>query len=181
MAVPEDVLVQRARAAYERGRVRASLPTLALVAPMVALSVAVCGRAFLSLSCGALLAAVVVAALWRGQDLARGARVGLVAGTGALLLPMATCLHLCAGGVCLMAPSACIAAGVLGGAAVGLLARRGGGGEPFSGASLAAALAVAGLAGSLGCVIAGLGGLVGMGAGMAAAVAPVIWWPSRPA
>jgi hypothetical protein len=42
-------------------------------------------------------------------------------------------------------------------------------------------VAVALLAGSLGCVIAGLGGVLGMGAGMAVAVAPIVWWPSRAA
>src|SRR5438477_4389169 len=124
MAVPEAVLAGRARGAYERGRVLSALPTVALVVPLVALSVAVCGRAAASLSLGALLGGVLMAALWRGQDLARGARTGLAAGAGALLLPMATCFHLCAGGVCLLAPSACVGAGLTAGAAIGLLARQ---------------------------------------------------------
>jgi hypothetical protein len=180
MAVPETVLAGRARAAYERGRLLSALPTVALVAPMVGLSLAVCGRVAASLSAGVLLSAVLAAALWRGQDVARGARAGLAAGAAALLLPMATCLHLCAGGVCLMAPSACIGAGALGGAAIGLLARRRAS-ESLLGGYLASGLAVAALAGSLGCVIAGLGGVLGMSAGMAAAVAPIVWWPSRAA
>lgn len=181
MAVPESVLAERARSAFERGRLRAALPTVALVAPMVALSIVVCGRDVASLSCGALLAAALLAALWRGEELARGARAGLAAGAGALLLPMATCFHLCAGGVCLMAPSVCVAAGMLGGAAIGRLARRRAAVEPRTGAYVGAALLIAALAGSLGCVIAGVGGVLGMSAGMAAAIGPVLWWPRRAA
>jgi len=181
MGVPDRVLAERARAAYERGRLQATLPTVALVLPLAALSIAICGRALASATGGALLAAVLLGALWRGQELARGARAGLAAGAGAVVLPMATCFHLCAGGVCLMAPSACIASGLVGGAVVGLLARRRAATEPHTGAYLGAAVVVAALAASLGCLIAGLGGVVGMTAAMSATVAPVVLWPSRAA
>jgi hypothetical protein len=181
MAVPESLLGGRARASYERGRLRAALPTVALVVPMVALSIVVCGRDVASLVCGTLLAAALLFARWRGQAMAGGAHAGLAAGAGALLLPMATCFHLCAGGVCLMAPSACVASGLLGGAALGVLARRRAEAEPRTGAYLGAAVVVAALAASLGCLIAGIGGVVGMTAAMAATVAPVVWWPRRAA
>ncbi|HEV7502268.1 MAG TPA: hypothetical protein VGQ33_19770, partial [Vicinamibacteria bacterium] len=162
-------------------RVRAALPTVALVAPMVAVSIVVCGRGGASLTCGGLLAVTLLAALWRGQEFARGARAGLAAGAGALLLPLATCFHLCAGGVCLIAPSACVASGVLGGAVIGWRARGRAGMESRAGSYVGPALVVAALAGSLGCVIAGLGGVLGMSAGMAAAVGPALWWPRRAA
>jgi hypothetical protein len=182
MAVPDSTLADRARAAYERGRVRAALPTVALVVPMVALSVVVCRRDAVSLIGGGLLAALLLGALWRGGPLARGARAGLTAGTGALLLPMAaTCLHVCAGGICLLAPSACVTAGALAGAAVGVAARRREAAGAGTWAYLAPALLVAGLAGALGCVIAGLAGVVGMAIAMGLTVAPVLWWPSRTA
>src|SRR5260221_2779931 len=119
MAAPEAVLLGRARRAYEVGRLRASLPTVALVAPMVGLSILLCGRYAASACSGVALAAVLAAAAWRGQQFARGARAGLVAGLGPLLLPLALCLHLCAGGVCLLAPSICVAGGLLGGGAGG--------------------------------------------------------------
>src|SRR5260221_1170089 len=113
MAAPEAVLLGRARRAYEVGRLRASLPTVALVAPMVGLSILLCGRYAASACSGVALAAVLAAAAWRGQQFARGARAGLVAGLGPLLLPLALCLHLCAGGVCLLAPSICVAGRLL--------------------------------------------------------------------
>jgi hypothetical protein len=181
MAVLESVLADRARTAYERGRLRAAVPTVALVVPMVALSIVVVGRAAASLTGGALLAVALLAALWRGQQFGRGARAGLAAGAAAFLLPLATCFHLCAGGTCLAVPSACVAAGIVGGVAVGVLARRRAAAEPRPGAYLAPAIVVAALAGSLGCVIAGAGGVLGMAGAMAAAVAPIIWWPSRTA
>jgi hypothetical protein len=38
---------------------------------------------------------------------------------------------------------------------------------------------VAALAGSLGCVIAGVSGIVGMVVGLAIGAVPVLWWPAR--
>jgi hypothetical protein len=179
MAVPEAALSARARRAYEMGRLRAALPTVALTVPMVGLSLALCDRPAATAGCGAALIAVLLTAAWRGQPYARGARAGLVAGLGPLLLPMATCFHLCAGGVCLLAPTACIVAALAGGAALGLYARHrvptGAGARGY----LLAAVGVAALVGSLGCVIAGLSGVVGMLAGLAVGTMPVLWWPAR--
>ncbi|HEU0105317.1 MAG TPA: hypothetical protein VFT38_04055 [Vicinamibacteria bacterium] len=174
MAAPEAVLLGRARRAYEVGRLRASLPTVALVAPMVGLSILLCGRYAASACSGVALAAVLAAAAWRGQQFARGARAGLVAGLGPLLLPLALCLHLCAGGVCLLAPSICVAGGLLGGVAVGVRAR--GRADGSSAGYLAVALSVTALTGCMGCLIAGVSGVLGMAAGMAAGAAPALWW-----
>jgi len=174
MAAPEAVLYARARRAYERGRLRASLPTVALVAPMVGLSILLCGRYAASACSGIALAAVLAAATWRGQHFARGARAGLVAGLGPLLLPLAMWLHVCVGGVCLLAPSICVAGGLVGGAVVGVKAH--GRAEASSAGYLAVALAVAALSGTMGCLIAGASGVLGMAAGMAAGAAPALWW-----
>lgn len=179
MAVPEAALSARARRAYEMGRLRSALPSLALAVPMVGLSIVLCDRPTASAGCGLALAAVLLAAAWRGQPFARGARAGLVAGLGPLLLPMATCFHLCAGGVCLLAPTACVVAALAGGAALGLYARHRLPGGPDAGGYLSAAMAVAALVGSLGCVIAGVSGIVGMVAGLAIGTVPVLWWPAR--
>lgn len=179
MAASEAVLLGRARRAYEVGRLRASLPTVAVVVPMVALSFVLCER-YTATTCGGIaLAAVLAAALWRGRHFARGARAGLVAGLGPLLLPLATCFHLCAGGVCLLAPAVCVLAGLMGGAALGLHARHRVPTGPDAGGYLLAALTVAGLVGSLGCVIAGASGVAGMVVGLALGTAPVLWWPAR--
>ena len=179
MAVPEAVLSARARRAYEVGRLRTALPAVAFAVPMVALSVALCGRPTASAGGGIALVAALLAAAWRGQPFARGARAGLLGGLGPLLLPMATCFHLCAGGVCLLAPTACVVAALLGGAALGLYARHRIPGGPDAGGYLLAALGVAALVGSLGCVIAGVSGIVGMVVGLVIGTVPVLWWPAR--
>jgi hypothetical protein len=180
MAVPEAALSARARRAYEVGRLRTALPAIAFAAvPMVGLSIALCDRPLASAGCGLALAAVLLAAAWRGQPFARGARAGLVAGLGPLLLPMATCFHLCAGGVCLLVPAACIVAALVGGAALGLHARHHIPASSDAGGYLVTALAVAGLVGSLGCVIAGMSGIVGMVVGLTLGTVPVLWWPAR--
>jgi hypothetical protein len=163
------------------GRLRAALPTVAFAAPMVGLSVVLCGRPTASAGCGIALVAVLLAAAWRGQPFARGARAGLVAGLGPLLLPMATCFHLCAGGVCLLAPTACVVAALLGGATLGLYARHRIPGGPDAGGYLLAAMAAAALVGSLGCVIAGVSGIAGMVIGFVIGTVPVLWWPARAA
>jgi len=179
MAVPEAVLAARARRAYERGRVLSARLALAVAAPMVGLSLVLCDRPLASAGCGLALAAVLLAAAWRGQPFARGARAGLLAGLGPLLLPLATCLHICAGGVCLLAPTACVVAALLGGAALGLYARHHINASPDASGYLVTALAVAALVGSLGCVIAGVSGIVGMMVGLALGTAPALWWAVR--
>jgi hypothetical protein len=176
MAVPDAVLVARARRAYERGRLRAALPSVAAIAPMVALSLVVCRQYAATAACGVALGAIVLAAGWRGQEVARGARAGLLAGLGPLLLPLVTCLHLCAGGVCVFVPASCVVAGIAGGVAVGVLARRRAPADAPSGRYLVPALGVAALTGSLGCVIAGTSGVVGMAVGMGLGAAPPILW-----
>jgi hypothetical protein len=179
MAVPEAVLAARARRAYEMGRLRTALPAIAFAVPMIGLSVVLCDRPLASAGGGIALVAVLLAAAWRGQPFARGARAGLIAGLGPLLLPMATCFHLCAGGVCLLAPTACVLAGLAGGAALGLHARHRVPTGPDAGGYLLAALTIAALVGSLGCVIAGTSGVVGMVVGLALGTVPVLWWPAR--
>jgi hypothetical protein len=181
MAVPDAVLVGRARRAYEWGRVRTALRTAAVVAPMVALSLVVCRQYAATAACGSALAAAVLAAAWRGQQLARGMRAGLVAGLVPLLLPLGTCLHLCAGGVCLLAPAVCVGAGIAGGVAIGVLARRRADADAHPARYLLPALIVAALTGSLGCVIAGASGVLGMALGMGIGAAPILWWRARAA
>ena len=177
MAAPEAVLAARARRAYEAGRLRTALPTVAFAIPMIALSLALCDRPAATAGCGLALVAVLAAAAWYGRACARGARAGLVAGLVPLLLPLATCFHLCAGGVCLLAPAACVVAALAGGAALGLYARHRVAAD--GGGYLVAALGVAALVGSLGCVIAGVSGIAGMGIGLALGTVPVLWWPAR--
>src|SRR5687767_13965737 len=80
--------MNRARRAYELGRLRAALPVLGWVAPMIVVSVAGCGPVWGAAVGGGLLAALCVGFKWRGQELARAVEPGLVGGMVPLSLPL---------------------------------------------------------------------------------------------
>ena len=168
------------RRVYERARLLWASKVLFAIAPMVALSVAVHHRWDLALASGALLSVVSIAMGWRGQALGRAVGPGLLAGMVPLLLPMV--LHVlvpslvCMGGCCVSGarPPSCIAVCGAGGAVAGALI----------GASLSlqrersltfsmGALTVATIAGAVGCVFAGLPGVLGMVLGILAGSAPI--------
>ena len=172
MSVPEPALTARARRAYEWGRVRAAFPMVLIVVPMAGLSWLACRQYAVTGTCGVLLAVVLLLSLWRGQQFARGARMGLLAGLGPFLLPMVTAAtgHLCWEDRCLLFPTACIAGGLVAGLAVWIAQRH----SETSAAFLVPALAVAALAGSMGCVVAGALGVAGMAGGMAVGTLPLL-------
>ena len=163
----------RARRAYELGRARwalkAALPVLAAFAAAMA-----CGRPFgLCSTLGAAALSVAVALSFVGGEAGRAVRPGLVAGSFALVLPLAvrTFGHVCASDVCmsLCLPS-CIAGGSLAGGFLALRAAREESGRVF----IAGGVVIAGLVGALGCTLAGAGGVLGMIAGALVAGAPVL-------
>jgi hypothetical protein len=168
----DSVLAGRARRAYERGRVYLGLRAAAAVAPMAGLSLIACGRPAATFAGSLALAALATSAVWWGRDVARGARLGLVAGLPPLLLPVLVEAtgHVCAPQLCLLFPGACIAGGLIGGLALGFRARK----VALSGSALAVAALVAGLTGSLGCLVAGAAGLMGLILGLASGVTPVL-------
>jgi hypothetical protein len=168
----ELALRARVQRAYERGRVVHGLRTAGAVVPMAALSWIACDNPAATVLGGITLLAVVTAAVWRGQELGRGTRLGLVAGTPPLLVPvLVTCTgHLCSASLCLFYPAACLAGGVLGGLALGLLARRAGLGP----LGLTIAATVAWLVGSLGCIVAGSAGIGVLVAGLGFGLAPTL-------
>jgi hypothetical protein len=172
MAIAEGTLQTRARRAYEVGRVLLGLRRAAAVAPMAALSLVACGRPGATCIAAGLLAALVVLLEWRGEGFSRGARVGLLAGIPALLLPVLvrTTIHVCNSTFCVSYSAVCLVAGVAGGALIGVWAVRRG----VHGRGVAAAGLVAGLAGSLGCLAAGIGGLLGLAVGLGVGALPVI-------
>jgi hypothetical protein len=172
MSEADTVLIERARRAYERGRVVRGLQTAAVVAPMATLSWIVCRSPLLTLFASAALAALVAIAVWRGQELARAARAGLLAGAVPLLCPIAAGLggHVCDASFCLLFPGVCLAGGLAAGLALVVLTRASG----LRPLGLAAAALVAGLAGSLGCVVAGAVGVAALAAGLAFGLAPAL-------
>jgi hypothetical protein len=121
---------------------------------------------------GIALLALVTAAVWRGQELGRGARLGLSAGTPSLLVPvLISCTgHVCGASVCFFFPAACLAGGVLGGLALGLLARRAG----LGALGLTIAGTVVWLVGSLGCIVAGVTGIALLVEGLVSGLAPAL-------
>jgi hypothetical protein len=168
----EALLLTRARRAYEAGRVLLGLRRSAAVVPMAGLSVVACGRPWATAAVAALLLAAVVLFEWRGEGVGRGARVGLLAGIPPLLLPLVLrgTMHACSATFCLSYSAACLASGVVAGVAIGLWTVRRG----VRGRGVAAAGLVAVLAGSLGCLIAGLGGLGGLALGLGLGAAPLL-------
>jgi len=172
----EQGLRDRARRAYEWGRLRAALGTALWVAPMAVVSTLVCGRPEVTAPVAIALSALVTYLLWRGGDLGRGVRPGLLAGLAPLLLPLGTRAsgHVCLGGICVLLPTVCVVGGLLSGLLVALAIFRG---LPLRLRVMLPAFAVAGLAGSLGCLLMGLAGVTGMAAGMALGAAPLVWVP----
>ena len=180
----EAVLLARARRAYEWGRVRAALPRLLVVAPLTVLSLVACGRYAATGAASMALALVLLACLWQGRHAGRGARAGLLAGMGPLLLPLGVpaTAHVCTEPSCLLFPLACVAGGILGGLVVWMLgasASCGAACDASCPSYALAALSVAALTGSLGCLVAGLGGVLGMMLGMAGGALPLAWHTLR--
>ena len=122
---------------------------------------------------GAGLVLLVAFCQWRGQGYRRGVGPGLVAGFVPLLLPILAqgTEHVCASGGCLLFPTVCGVGGLLGGITLGMLAPRPRDGRaiPFVTACL-----IAGVAGSVGCLLYGLVGLGVMIAGLLAGATPVL-------
>src|SRR6478752_2649915 len=116
---------QRARRAYELGRLRSSLLSALLVSSLVALlgGLTVGAASFRLLP---LTFAIWVLAHWLGQGFQRGAFYGLLGGVVTHLLPMSILRPCCAGGAmamqngadCCTMPGACLLAGAAVGAAV---------------------------------------------------------------
>ena len=173
MSGPDVELAARARRAYELGRLDAALRRSLLLAPLVATAFLCCADASGVLIGGLGLMAVVTFCLWRGEAFRRGVRPGLIAGMVPLILPLAiqAAGHPCDPYRCLLDASICLLAGGAGGIALGLAAPRPreAGGIPLFVAGL-----VAGLTGSMGCVLYGLIGLGGMALGLLGGAVPLL-------
>jgi hypothetical protein len=159
-----DVLLGRARRAYERARLRKALRTTAFVAPMWGLSFGACGNRTSSVAIALALAILTTVLGWRGGAPGRAAVYGLVAGAVALACPVLACPVCGRAGVAGVVPlAACVVGGLASGAIVAHFASTV---QEDRAGFLVAAGAVAALAGSLGCVIVGLGGVAAMVSGL---------------
>ena len=170
MARSSADLAIRARHAYELGRLRAKLPVALFAVPPAVVALDVCQRPWLTLPLAFLLTVARVAAYWRGEAAARGATAGLMAGVLAFAVPL-----LVSGmGLCSLLPSlaftlVCGGGGLASGGVLAACALRSPGSRALF---LVSGGLVAGLTGGLGCVLAGLGGLAGVAAGICLGLAP---------
>jgi hypothetical protein len=174
--VNDDNLRQRARRAYELGRLWRALWPALVVPPMAALSLGSCGRPAVTLTAASLLLLSTVALSWRGEALGDAVAPGLLSGIAPLLMPLVLCrgMHPCQMGFCWSAAAPfCVLGGLVAGVAVGLRSAR----APL--ATLAATALVAALTGALGCLLGGAAGLSGMAIGLVAGAAPVVMHARR--
>jgi hypothetical protein len=168
-----DLLMARTRRAYELGRLRAALGVAIYVVPMITTSLAWCGRPITTIVVGAALLIAAIVFAWRGGAYGRAVLPGLWAGAAPLVLP----ILVRGGGVCEMGGGRCVPWCLLGCFGGGLVAGVAIAWRSLRGArdtSLVAGAIIAGLAGSMGCVIAGAGGLAGLALGAIAGSIPVL-------
>ena len=170
----DAMLLTAARHAYERGRVKKGVRRALLVLPFTFVPLHACvaaGRGALMVFVIAAVAALVVLFHWRGQDFARGANVGLIAGLSPLLFPFVTSwiAPICSALICGLLPAASIAGGF-----VAALCLAEGSLERPSAGFWIAAVSVTVTLGIAGCLHVGLGGLAGMALGLAVGTLPVL-------
>jgi len=174
MTVAEDHLAARARAGYERGRLRWALGRATAAAALSAVALIGCPSHAAAAACAVALGVLLTACLWRGGAWALGARLGFAAGLAPCLLPAAARVaNACTGTICLAMPGICLGGGLVAGLLLGWLGprQREHGDRRFWLAAASAAL----LAGATGCLAVGLAGLGGMALGLlAGAAAPAL-------
>jgi hypothetical protein len=174
MEPSESALSVRARRAYERGRLQAALWLAVPLVPLVVWTWSWCRYPTVAATCGAAIVALTVAFRWRGQVWGRAVVPGLAAGLAPLVLPwlMRGASDVCVGEMCCsLCLVGCIGGGLLAGALVG---RRAASLHEGAGTFLAAAGALALLAGAPACAFAGVIGLAGLLLGFAAGSAPAL-------
>ena len=166
-------LRDRARRAYEWGRIRAALRETLPVIPLVGASLLACSAPVQTIASGGLLYAVAVTLRARGGASGRAVTPGFVAGLGAFFAPLVAGVLWADPGACdaLAMRTICFVGGVATGGNVGIFALRAAADEARF---LVSAAVVAGLTGSLGCMFGGLGGILGMVLGLLIATAPVL-------
>lgn len=157
-----EALQARARSAYEHGRWRLGIQAAWPALVMAGICVALGGRPLATLVLGAILATVIAKATHYGREASRAVIPGLLTGALPLIAGLMACRvpHNCGVGLCVSwcAPL-CLTAGGLAGLVLGVRVKR----SPVARRpSLLVATSIAILAGSLGCLVVGLGGVVGM-------------------
>ena len=161
-------LQDRARRAYEVGRLQHALGVVWIWLPLFLVCLLFCGDSAVICGLGSMLYAAAVFLLWRGRVLGRAVIPGFVAGAVALACPL-VCRFLrweAAG------PGACGLGGFIAGLALATLARR----HSHRLIFFAAGALIAGLLAAMGCSAFGwagvLGGVVGIAVSGLSALIP---------
>lgn len=169
----QQVLLSRARRAYELGRLQHAARVVPAVLLLTAVALGGCASESQVCITSAVLLVGLTALHWRGGAAGRAVFPGMLAGVAPLLVPKVLLLlgHGCAVEACArLCVPVCLAAGLLGGAWLSWWAWQR---SDVQRIGVLWAAAVALLVGSLGCLPLGLGGLVGVSAGVLVALTPV--------
>lgn len=167
-------LMMRARRAYEWGGLRAAARVVLFIVPMMLIAFPTCGQPFATIASGAVLLALTVGLLWRGEEYGAAVAPGMFGGVVPLLLPLIFrgSGHPCVGDFCW---TTSVPLSLLGGLVAGaVVAARAARVERRRAAFVICGLLVAGCAGSLGCVYGGLAALLGLAGGVVAGSLPVL-------
>lgn len=167
-------LIARARRAYEWGGLRAAARVVLFIVPMMLIAFHTCGQPWATVISGALLIALTVGLLWRGEEYGAAVAPGLVGGIVPLVLPLIFhgSGHPCVGDFCwtTSVPMSMVGGAVAGAVVAARAARIGRRRAAF----IACGFAVAGCAGSLGCIYGGAAALLGLAGGVVVGSLPVL-------
>ena len=176
-----DEARRSARRAYERGRASAAITQAWVVLPMMLVALlSPTPRLQIAIG-GAALFATVSLFGYVGRSLGRAVAPGLIGALVPLVVPLMLRVlgHGCSGmdccldGQCRTCLLVCVGAGVLaGGVIAGATASERGDGTRV----MFAAAIIATMAGSLGCLVAGASGVLGMALGTAVVSTPILFW-----
>jgi hypothetical protein len=168
MAIDLDRAEARARRAYELGRARGALLLATPLAVLAVLAGFLGHRPLEAALIGSVLYVTGLLFHWRGRDLGAavlpGAAAGLVPLGVGLLIRAYGCVGGCSTSIGCMA--FCIPASAVAGAVAGFLVAGASIGRPGKTAFLVSGGTIAMLTGALGCACIGIGGLLGLAAGV---------------
>jgi hypothetical protein len=175
MAFTPDQLRARARRAYELGRLRIAIPWAILTACVGLLETAVTSAGVFGIAMSLLAAVTTVGCVWYGRQVGRGVWPGIWVGSLAMMLALVAWACASRGSVgFLECRLPCVIAGIL--ITAGAV-HRSRGLDAGSGAlaTLLATVAIATPLALIACVGVGLGGVLGLLAGLALGGTPLVW------
>lgn len=175
MAMNDHELEQRTRHAYERGRVKFALLAALPVVVVAAICSRVAHETMLGCGVGAAMFVLAVVFFWRGRGLGRGVLPGIAAGSLPFVAMLAAQMygHSCTGSTCMVCIPVTALSAAIAGIVIGRFARR----SNHVAASWVSAAVFATLIGSIACACVGVGGLIGLVAGLAVGSVPLVLQP----